>query len=138
MKRMKAVSVVLGILAVCVALMIAGGLSAQVGDQKASEPDKLKAGEQEIGQKASAGKDGVIGYLESRDKIVTLLQGPKGTLYTVKTKDGKTLAAKLSEKDFQTKYPALHDQVKHGLAGNDATLRKPSERPIEPVDVPAR
>lgn len=76
----------------------------------------------------------VIGYIESRDRIVTIARGPKGSVYTVKSKDGKVLDAKLSDKEFETKYPDIHKQIKEGLAGNDASLRKGEIRklPVQP------
>ncbi len=69
-------------------------------------------------------KDNVIGYLHTRDRIVTIVRGPNGIVYTIKTKTGKTLATKIREKDLQAKYPDVYRQVKDGLAGNDATLRR--------------
>jgi hypothetical protein len=66
----------------------------------------------------------VIGYMQSRDRVVTISQGPKGTVYTVKNKDGRVLAENISEKDLKEKYPSVYGQVKYGLAGNDARLRK--------------
>ena len=65
----------------------------------------------------------VIGHLERRDKIITITKGPKGPLYTVKTKDGKIIAKKIDEKNLQAKYPDIYHQIKSGVAGNDATLR---------------
>ena len=65
----------------------------------------------------------VIGYMQSRDRVVTISQGPEGTVYTIKNKDGKALAENISEKDLKEKYPSVYSQVKYGLAGNDATLR---------------
>jgi hypothetical protein len=65
----------------------------------------------------------VIGYMQSRDRVVTISQGPEGTVYTIKNKDGKALAENISEKDLKEKYPSVYSQVKYGLAGNDARLR---------------
>jgi len=65
----------------------------------------------------------VIGYMQSRDRIVTISREPKGTVYTIKNKDGKVLAENINEKDLKEKYPSVYSQVKYGLAGNDATLR---------------
>ncbi len=72
---------------------------------------------------AQSGKGVVIGYLHTRDKVVTISRGSKGAVYTVKNKAGKVLALNLNEKAFRAKYPALYDQVRNGLAG-DATLYK--------------
>ena len=124
MRRMKAIVISLGVLAIGIVLTAPGSSFAQTANQNKKEPSKPTVVEQGKGRQASAGKEVVIGYLESRDRVVTLLRGSKGTVYTVKTKDGKTLAMKINEKDFQAQYPALYDQIKHGVAGNDATLRR--------------
>ncbi len=130
MKRMKAALIFLGVIAVCGAFMMAESSCAQTGNPKPNEPAKPTVDQQKKGPQASTKKDGVIGYLESRDKIVTIFKGPNGAVYTIKTKDGKTLDTKLSEKNLQAKYPTLYNQVKHGLAGNDATLRQTQQVPV--------
>ena len=132
MKGIKAGSISLGVFALCVALTVPYKSFAQSGDQKGSEPTKSQLVEPDKGQKAPSGKD-VIGYLHTRDKVVTISAGSKGKVYTVKDKNGKTLAAGLSERDFEAKYPALHGQIKNGLAGNDASL----QRRVMPVVDPA-
>ena len=129
MKPMKAVFIASSILAVCMALMLAGVSVTQVNSQTTAP-----AGEKKNVEKASPEKDVVIGHLQSRDKIVTISKGQKGTVYTVKNKDGKTLNANLSEKDFEAKYPTLYEQVKYGLAGNDATLRNTKATPTAPPE----
>jgi hypothetical protein len=129
MKPMKAVFISSSILAVCLALVFAGGSFTQVNSQTTAP-----SGEKKAVEKASPEKDVVIGHLQSRDKIVTISKGQKGTVYTVKGKDGKTLNANLSEKDFEAKYPTLYEQVKYGLAGNDATLRNTKAMPVAPSD----
>ena len=80
---------------------------------------------------ATSGTDSLMGYLEFRDKRVAIIRGPKGTVYTVQTKDGKTLAAKIGEKALQSKFPALFNQIKNGVAGNDAALRQLPEKPAQ-------
>lgn len=81
--------------------------------------DRFSASGQDKGK-----KDNVIGYLHTRDKIVTIVREPNGTVYTIKTKSGKTLATRIREEDLQAKYPDVYRQVKDGRAGNDATLRR--------------
>jgi len=95
-------------LAVCLGWLIAAILLAQDDNKKPQVTDKNST---------------VIGYMQSRDRIVTISTGPKGTVYTIKNKDGKALAENISEKDLQEKYPSVYSQVKYGLVGNDATLR---------------
>ena len=92
-------------------------------NQKDSEKSKTNAAVQgKNGQSAPSGAP-VIGHLESRDRIITITKGPKGPLYTVKTKDGKIIAKKIDEKNLQAKYPDIYHQIKSGVAANDATLR---------------
>ena len=64
----------------------------------------------------------VIGYLEKRDRIITIKSGPKGTVYTVATKDGKVLHDNLTVEQLKAQVPDLHDLIKTGVAG-DARLR---------------
>jgi hypothetical protein len=91
MKRYKARVISLGVLLVCITLMTPHSFLAQTPNRKPDERDKTKVVDQGKGQQSPAAKDVVLGYLESRDRIVTLLRGTKGTIYTIKTKDGKTL-----------------------------------------------
>jgi hypothetical protein len=97
----------------------------------AQSSDSVKTRAVEMKQQAPSGEAIVIGYLQTRDRIVTISRDSEGAVYTVKKKNGKTLAAGLREKDFQVKFPVLHDQVKNGLAGNDASLRG---RPMPVID----
>lgn len=66
----------------------------------------------------------VIGYLEKRDRVITIKSGSKGTVYSVATKDGKVLHENLSAEQLKAQAPELHDLVKTGVAG-DARTRKP-------------
>ena len=52
----------------------------------------------------------VIGYLETRDHVVAILAGAEPR-YTVRTKDGKLLAERLSRKELSAKFPALRSVV---------------------------
>jgi hypothetical protein len=119
MKRMKASFLFLSLLAVCALLILAGRIIAQTTQSNIEPSAKTQAV-----PKASAEKSAVVGYLHTRDKVVAISRGAEGPIYTVKTKDGKLLASDLNEKDFEEKYPTLFNQVKYGLAGNDASLRK--------------
>ena len=124
MKLMKGMSSCVSILVLCVLLTPADRSFGRVGDQKGDEPAKSQAGQQNQRQQTPAQKYVVLGSLQSRDKVVTISQGPKGIVYTIKTKDGKTVAKELNEKDLQAKYPGIYHQIKSGLAANDATLRR--------------
>jgi hypothetical protein len=58
----------------------------------------------------------VIIHLEKRNEIVTIMSGREGLLYTVKTKDGRTLGHHLSEQDLQTKLPDIYNSLKKSYA----------------------
>ena len=131
MNRIKNAGISLVILALSVAWIGIDTSFTQDVLKQYDETVKSNASDQQKGRVSSTGKDVVIGYLESRDKRITILRGPKGTAYTVQTKDGKTLAAKMSEGDLKTKYPAIFNQIKNGLAGNDASIRRFPEHPIK-------
>ena len=110
------------LLATFVVFTMAGTALAQ--NQKNSGSSKTNTTAQEkTGQSVPSGTS-VIGHMESRDRIVTITKGPKGPLYTVKTKDGKIIAKKIDEKNLQAKYPDIYHQIKSGVAGNDAGLHR--------------
>jgi len=108
MKWIKGFLIFGGIISVCIGLSITARSFAQDENKKPQVTDKNSV---------------VFGYLQSRDRIVTISRGPKGTFYTIKNKNGKILAEDISEKELKEKYPSVYSQVKYGLAGNDATLR---------------
>ncbi len=64
----------------------------------------------------------VIGYLEKRDYVITIKASPKGTIYSIATKDGKILHENVSAEQLKAKAPELYNAVKTGLA-NDARLQ---------------
>jgi hypothetical protein len=132
MKLMKRMSVCLSLLALCVVLTPADRSLGRVGDQKGDEPASSQAGQQNKQRPTPDRKYVVLGSLESRDKVVTIIQGPKGIVYTIKTKDGKTVAKELKEKDLQAKYPGIYRQIKSGLADDDATLMMMRFKPRVP------
>jgi hypothetical protein len=109
MKWIKGSLIFSGIIAVWIGLSITARPFVQDEDQKPQATNKNSV---------------VIGYMQSRDRVVTISQGPKGTVYTIKNKDGKVLAENISEKDLKEKYPSVYSQIKYGLAGNDARLWK--------------
>ena len=116
---MKAAYLLASVLAAFVIIAITDTVPAQ--DQKNSEGTKTNTVEKKTGQPVANGTSS-IGHLESRNRIITISKGPKGPLYTVKTKDGKIIAKKIDEKNLQAKYPDIYQQIKSGVAGNDATL----------------
>src|ERR1051325_9689090 len=60
----------------------------------------------------------VIGYLEKRDRTITIRSGPKGPVYSVATKDGKVLFENLSAEQLKAQAPELHDFIKTGVASS--------------------
>lgn len=64
----------------------------------------------------------VIGYLEKRDRVVTIKSGPKGPVYTVATKSGKVLLENVTAEQLRAQAPEIHRLIKTGYAG-DARVR---------------
>jgi hypothetical protein len=70
----------------------------------------------------------VIGYLEKRDRNITIKAGPKGPLYSVKTTDGKVLCENLSKEQLSAQAPELSEFLKTAVAATpgakaDARIR---------------
>jgi len=70
----------------------------------------------------------VIGYLETRDRTITIKAGPKGPLYSIKTADGKVLYENVSAEQLRAQAPELADFLKGSMAGDtrgtgDARIR---------------
>ena len=64
----------------------------------------------------------IIGYLEKRDRVITIKSTPKGPVYNVATKDGKVLLDNLSAEQLKAQAPEIHAFIKTGMAG-DARVR---------------
>jgi hypothetical protein len=58
----------------------------------------------------------VIGYLKTRDKVITIPVGTAGPLYTVTSKDGKTLAVDLPPSGLAARFPELNGVLNEGIA----------------------
>ena len=69
----------------------------------------------------------VIGYIEKQGKVITIKAGPKGTLYSLKTTDGKVLSENLSAEQLRAQAPELHDFIKKAvvMGTGDARVRAP-------------
>lgn len=63
----------------------------------------------------------VIGYLEKRDRTITIKAGPKGPLYSVKTADGKVLCENLSGDRLRAQAPEVAEFLKTAVAGAGGT-----------------
>lgn len=59
----------------------------------------------------------VIGYLEKRDRNITIKAGPKGPVYSVKTADGKVLCENLSADQLRAQAPEIAEFLKTAVAG---------------------
>jgi hypothetical protein len=76
------------------------GIQASVGANKAPSKPELP----------------IIGYIESRGRVITLKAGPNGTIYSCKTTDGKVLFENLSAEQLRAQSPDLDDFVKSAIA----------------------
>jgi hypothetical protein len=72
----------------------------------------------------TAGKAGkpepynVIGFLEGRDRVMTLKSSARGPVYTVATKEGKVLHENLSAEQLKAQAPEVYRLVKTAVAGD--------------------
>ena len=79
----------------------------------------------------------IIGYLEKRDRTITIKAGPKGPLYSVKTADGKVLAENLSADQLRAQAPELSEFLKKAVAGPAGTNKADARpRPIVDASIP--
>jgi hypothetical protein len=67
---------------------------------------------------AAASDFPIIGYIEKRDRTITIKSGPKETIYSVKSADGKFLCNNLTLEQLRAQSPELHEFVKTAVAGN--------------------
>jgi hypothetical protein len=69
----------------------------------------------------------VICYLEKQGQVITVKSSPHGTVYSVKSTEGKTLYENLSAEQLRAQAPELHEFVKTAVAGprvrGDARVR---------------
>jgi len=65
---------------------------------------------------SSSRDDVVIGYLEKRDRVITIKAGPRGALYSVATKEGKVLFENLLAEQLKAEAPEIHDLIETGIA----------------------
>jgi len=65
---------------------------------------------------AAAAELPVIGYIEKRDRTITIKAGSKGTVYSVKAGDGKVLFENLSAEQLRAQAPELHEFIKSAVA----------------------
>jgi hypothetical protein len=59
----------------------------------------------------------VIGTMQSRDRIVTVKTGQVGIVYSIATKDGKSLYENIPADKLKAEAPELHRIIDTGTAG---------------------
>ena len=116
-----------------IGLVAAAGLAVSQEKTATESRRKLAAPHDEqivvsaAGTKAAADLP-VIGYIEKRERIITIKAGPKGPVYSVKTAGGKVLCEDLSQEQLRAQAPELGEFLKTAVAGTpgvviDASLR---------------
>jgi hypothetical protein len=58
----------------------------------------------------------VIVHLVSRDHVVSITTGPKGPLYTAKTRDGVMVANGLTLEQLQKQHPEVYRRLQPAIA----------------------
>ena len=104
---------------------LASGGPKTASNREATKPDKIVEPKTRTGQTTELR---VIGYIEKRDRTITIKSGPKGRVYSVRTRDGKVLCENLSEEQLRAQAPELRDFIKSAVAGlgNDARVEAAS------------
>ena len=90
--------------------------SSQSTGPKLASPHEARAAAPAANVKAPANSP-VIGYLEGRDRTITIKAGLKGPLYSVKTAQGKVLYENLSSEQLSAQAPELGQFLKTAIAG---------------------
>jgi len=103
-------------LAVGAGLLFSQEKSSPTTPSKPASPDKKSAGS--ATNKVATSDFPIIGYIEKRDRTITIKSGPKETIYSVKTADGKLLCNNLTLAQLRAQSPELHEFVKTAVAGN--------------------
>ncbi len=103
-----------------VGLALSEEKSAPAAGHKLTSPRETPAAASAATPKAIADYP-VIGYIEKRDRTITIKAGPKGPVYSVKTADGKVLCENLSADQLRAQAPELHEFLKTAVAGAPGT-----------------
>jgi len=64
----------------------------------------------------------VMGHLEHKGTMTTIYGGQLGFYYTVRTRDGRTIAEKVPERRLRSKFEKIYRDLKLGIASNWASL----------------
>ena len=110
--------VVLGgmVLVAVVGLALAADRPAPQSGRKLRSPHDQEAAVPAARHKATAALP-VVGYLEGRNRTITIKAGPQGPVYSVKTADGKVLCEDLSREQLSARLPELGEFIKNAVAG---------------------
>jgi hypothetical protein len=111
-------------------VILLAGLDSMAGDGEKTQPAKAPDAKATTPtpKPAAAADFPVIGYLEKQGKVITIKSGPKGTVYSAKTTEGKVLFENISAEQMRAQAPELHEFIKSAVAANsggDARLRAP-------------
>jgi hypothetical protein len=107
--------------------LLAAGLAVLPAVETQHKPvakqDRPKASQVRLSEQGSSPSKGpaskVIGHLETRDRVVTMMAG---RTYVIRTKEGRVLAENISSEKLQAMYPEIYELVNSGLAGGGAFL----------------
>jgi hypothetical protein len=102
------------------ALSLSQDKSSQSAQPKLAAPHDAQAAGSVTRVKTNADYP-VIGYLEKRDRTITIKAGPKGPLYSIKTAGGKVLCENLSQEQLSARSPELGQFLKTAVAGASGT-----------------
>jgi hypothetical protein len=107
-------------LLVCIALALASSvLLAQERPSQTAKPSSRPIRPANSATTNSAVSDfPIIGHIEKQDCTINIKSGPKETIYSVKSADGKILCNNVSLEQLRAQSPELHEFVKTAVAGN--------------------
>ena len=99
---------------------LAAGTGSLFSQQKSPTPDQSKPATvaRPAATTNAAADFPIIGHIEKRDRTITIKSGPKETIYSVKSADGKVLCNNLTLEQLRAQSPELHEFVKTAVAGN--------------------
>ena len=101
--------------------LIAAAL-AQEKPAQSSSPSKLASAQEKSA--ATTPDLRVVGYIEKRDRTITIKAGPKGPVYSVKTAEGKVLFENVSAEQLRAQAPELHEFIKGAMAAGSGGKKR--------------
>jgi hypothetical protein len=107
----------------CVAFALGTGLLLSQEKPSPTAPSKPTSAAKQVTNTAptttnAASDFPIIGHIEKRDRTITIEAGPKETIYSVKSADGKVLCNNLTLEQLRAQSPELHEFVKTAVVGN--------------------